>query len=214
MITIEAVPVPLPRQRVVAAQRPLTTTLPRPWVTARDIAELLHHVAKMRCGGPPDSPNSLANDPAERATFPARKAKMFTRIARQAERTRLDDYSRQVRQVAGNARRAAEQAQHQLPQQQAGPNQRKHPTTSLTVMGPDHRTPGPVLLDTARQPVFVTIGHSLDALRAGEHVLLLTVVASSSSADGGPTGPAARTGRGRRGPSGGTAHLRRRHLRH
>ena len=31
MITAEAVPVPLPRQRVVAAQRPLTTTLPRPW---------------------------------------------------------------------------------------------------------------------------------------------------------------------------------------
>jgi len=30
MITAEAVPVPLPRQRVVAAQRPLTTTLPRP----------------------------------------------------------------------------------------------------------------------------------------------------------------------------------------
>ena len=36
MITTEAVPVPLPRQRVVADQRPLTTTLPMPWV-ARDL---------------------------------------------------------------------------------------------------------------------------------------------------------------------------------
>ena len=31
MITAAAVPVPLPRQRVAADQRPLTPTLPSPW---------------------------------------------------------------------------------------------------------------------------------------------------------------------------------------
>ena len=94
-------------------------------VTARDIADLLHHLAKMRCGGPPDNPNGVAIDPAERAAFLTRKAELFTRIARRAERTRVDDYSRQVRQMAADARRAADQAQHQLPQQQVGPNQRR-----------------------------------------------------------------------------------------
>ena len=93
--------------------------------TARDIADLLHHLAKMRCGEPPDSANGVAIDPAERAAFLTRKAKLFTRIARQAERTRVDDYSRQVRQMAADAHRAADQAQHQLPQQQVGPKQRR-----------------------------------------------------------------------------------------
>jgi hypothetical protein len=94
-------------------------------VTARDIADLLHHLATMRCGGPLNSPNGVAIDPAGRAAFLTRKAKLFTRIARQAERTRVDDYSRQVRQMAADARRAADQAQHQLPQQQVGPNPRR-----------------------------------------------------------------------------------------
>jgi hypothetical protein len=73
-------------------------------VTACDIADLLHHLATMRCGGPPDSLTGVAIDPAERAAFLARKAQLFTRIARQAERTRVDDYSRQVRQMAADAR--------------------------------------------------------------------------------------------------------------
>jgi hypothetical protein len=41
---------------------------------------------------------------------------LFTRIARRAEWTRVDDYSRQARQMAADAHAAAEQAQLQLPQ--------------------------------------------------------------------------------------------------
>ena len=96
-------------------------------VTARDIADLLHHLAEMRC-----TPAGVINhdiDPAERAAFLSRKAALFTRIARRAERTRVDDYSRQVRQMAADAHAAAEQAQLQLPQPRVGPNQRR--TTDL-----------------------------------------------------------------------------------
>ena len=89
-------------------------------ITARDIADLLHHLAEMRCSTPAGI-NGI--DPAERAAFLSRKADLFTRIARRAERTRVDDYSRQVRQMATDARTAAEQAQ--LPQQQVGPDQRR-----------------------------------------------------------------------------------------
>jgi hypothetical protein len=97
-------------------------------VTARDIADLLHHLAQMRCSTPAGVLNNVI-DPAERAAFLSRKADLFTRIARSAERTRVDDYSRQVRQMAADARAAAEQAQLQLPQPRVGPNQRR--TTDL-----------------------------------------------------------------------------------
>jgi len=90
-------------------------------VTARDIADLLHHAAEMRCS------TRAGIDPAERAAFLSRKAALFTRIARRAERTRVDDYSRQVRQMATDARTAAEQARLQLPQQRVGPDQRRTP---------------------------------------------------------------------------------------
>ena len=92
-------------------------------VTARDIADLLHHLAEMRCS---DGVNNVI-DPAERAGFLSRKAELFTRLARGAERTRVDDYSRQVRQMATDAHTAAEQAQLQLPQQRVGPDQRRTP---------------------------------------------------------------------------------------
>ena len=91
-------------------------------VTAHDIADLLHHLAEMRCG-----------DPAERAAFLSRKADLFTRIARHAEQTRVDDYSRQVRQMATDARTAADQTQ--LPPQQVGPNQRRTPDGPLATDG-------------------------------------------------------------------------------
>ena len=90
-------------------------------VTVRDIADLLHHAAEMRCSAR-DGINNVI-DPAERAAFLSRKAELFTRIAQDAEQTRVDDYSRQVRQMATDARTAAEQAQ--LPQQQVGPDQRR-----------------------------------------------------------------------------------------
>lgn len=93
-------------------------------VTARDIADLLHHLAEMRCSDGVDN----VIDPAERARFLSRKAELFTRLARSAERTRVDDYSRQVRQMATDARNAAEHAQLQLPQQRVGPNQRRTPS--------------------------------------------------------------------------------------
>ena len=92
-------------------------------VTVRDIADLLHHLAEMRCTTPADVINVI--DPAERAAFLSRKADLFTRIAQDAERTAVDDYSRQVRQMATDARAAAEQAQLQLPQPQVGPDQRR-----------------------------------------------------------------------------------------
>ena len=98
-------------------------------VTVRDIADLLHHAAEMRCSTR-DGINNVI-DPAERAAFLSRKAALFTRIAQDAERTRVNDYSRQVRQMATDARTAAEQAQ--LPQQQVGPDQRRtsdHPPIS------------------------------------------------------------------------------------
>ena len=91
-------------------------------VTARDIADLLHHLAEMRCS---THAGSAGTDPAERAEFLSSKAALFTRIARHAERTRVDDYSRQVRQMAADARAAAEQAQPQLPHPRVGPDQRR-----------------------------------------------------------------------------------------
>jgi hypothetical protein len=87
-------------------------------VTAADIAEFLHHLARIRCGISGADPI----DPVERAAFLSRKAALFTRIADQAERTRVDAYSQQVRQIA---RTAADQAQLQLPQQRVGSNQRR-----------------------------------------------------------------------------------------
>ena len=102
-------------------------------VTVRDIADLLHHAAKMRCSTR-DGINNVI-DPAERAAFLSRKAELFTRIAQDAERTGVDDYSRQVRQMATDARTAAEQAQLQLPQQQVGPDQRRTSARPLTSRG-------------------------------------------------------------------------------
>jgi hypothetical protein len=95
-------------------------------VTARDIADLLHHAAEMRCS-PRNGVINNVIDPAERAAFLSRKAELFTRIARDAERTRVDDYSRQVRQMATDARAAAEQARLLLPQQRVGPDQKRTP---------------------------------------------------------------------------------------
>lgn len=103
-------------------------------VTARDIADLLHHLAEMRCS-PRDGVINNVIDPAERAAFLSRKAELFTRIARRAERTRVDDYSRQVRQMAADARAAAEQARLQLPQQRVGPDQRRTPDHPLATDG-------------------------------------------------------------------------------
>jgi hypothetical protein len=87
-------------------------------VTAADIAEFLHHLARMRCG-------ITGADPAERAAFLSRKAALFTRIADQAERTRVDAYSQHIRQIADTARAAADQARLQLPQQRVGPTPRR-----------------------------------------------------------------------------------------
>lgn len=94
-------------------------------VTAHDIADLLHHLAEMLCG------HSGATDPAQRAAFLTRKANLFTQIARRAERTGVDAYTRQVRQMAANARIAAGQAQQQLPQQRVGPTQRRTSDSAL-----------------------------------------------------------------------------------
>ena len=94
-------------------------------VTARDIADLLHQFSELRGATRGDGTTSI--DPAERAAFLSRKAELFTRIARDAERNGVDAYSRQVRQMATDARAAAEQARLQLPQQRVGPDQRRTP---------------------------------------------------------------------------------------
>jgi hypothetical protein len=99
-------------------------------VTARDIADLLHHLAEMRCRARTDP-----IDPTERAAFLTSKAELFTRIARRAERTRVDDYSRQVRQMATDARIAADHTQPQLPAQRVGPDQRRTTASPLTTDG-------------------------------------------------------------------------------
>jgi hypothetical protein len=77
-------------------------------VTARDIAQFLHHHAELRAG-------PRGDDPAERAAFLHRKADLFTRIADQAARIRTDAYIEQVRQLATDARTAAQKADLQLP---------------------------------------------------------------------------------------------------
>jgi hypothetical protein len=92
-------------------------------VTARDIADLPHHHAQMRCG-------PLGDHPAARAEFLHRKADLLTRIADQAARTRVDDYVEQVRQMATEARAAADHPYPQLPRQRVGPNQRRTPDHS------------------------------------------------------------------------------------
>jgi hypothetical protein len=99
-------------------------------ITARDIADLLHHLADMRCAAATPS-----TDPADRAAFLTRKAELLTQIARDAERTRIDDYSRQARQIATDARAAAEQAREQLPKTQVGPDQRREAGSPPTTDG-------------------------------------------------------------------------------
>ena len=86
-------------------------------VTAHDIAEFLHHLAELRNGHA-----ESVIDPAQRAAFLSRKADLFTRLAEQAEHTRIDAYSQQIRQMADTARTAAEHVQPQLPTEATGAN--------------------------------------------------------------------------------------------
>ena len=90
-------------------------------VTAHDIAEFLHHLADLRNGQP------RADEPAKRVAFLTRKAQLFSRIA--AKHARTDpDYATQVRQIALNARAAADQAALPLlPRQRVGPNPGRTP---------------------------------------------------------------------------------------
>ncbi|WP_219419414.1 hypothetical protein [Pseudonocardia nigra] len=87
-------------------------------VTARDIAEFLHHLAELRRG--PGGP-----DPAGRTAFLTRKAELFTRIADQSDHSHRNGYSEQARQIADNARAAAGPAHPELPRQRVGPNPRR-----------------------------------------------------------------------------------------
>ena len=88
-------------------------------VTSRDITELLHCLAHLHWG-------VHSGDPAERTAFLHRKAELFTRIADQHAR-RDPTYSAEVRQLAANARTAAENTDLRLPKQRTGPNQRRTP---------------------------------------------------------------------------------------
>lgn len=83
-------------------------------VTARDIADFLHHLADLRC-------RTRSDDPAEQAAFQARKAELFTRIADQSARS-YPRYAEQVRQMANDAHAAANP---ELPQPRVGPNQKR-----------------------------------------------------------------------------------------
>ena len=119
-------------------------------VTAHDIADLLHHLAELRNGH-----DESVIDPAQRAAFLSRKADLFTRLAEQAEHTRIDAYSQQIRQMADAARAAAEHVQPQLPTAATGANSEENsPPSAHHGVGPDRRrTPGPVLIDTASRRV-------------------------------------------------------------
>ncbi|MGH3748039.1 MAG: hypothetical protein ACRDT8_11630 [Micromonosporaceae bacterium] len=100
-------------------------------VTARDIAEFLHHLADLRCA--PNGP-----DPAQRAEFLACKAALLSRIADQAERTRSDTYSQQVRQIANTAHATATAAadQQRLPKQRVvGPKPKRTTSPSPNTSG-------------------------------------------------------------------------------
>jgi DNA replication protein DnaC len=99
-------------------------------VTAHDIAEFLHHLAELRNGH-----DESVIDPAQRAAFLSRKADLFTRLAEQAEHTRIDAYSQQIRQMADTARAAADHVQTQLPQQRLGPTPRRTPHRPPTTSG-------------------------------------------------------------------------------
>ena len=99
-------------------------------VTAHDIADFLHHLAELRNG----HDESVIN-PAQRAAFLSRKADLFTRLAEQAEHTRIDAYSQQIRQMADTARAAADHVQPQLPQQRLGPTPRRTPHRPPTTSG-------------------------------------------------------------------------------
>jgi hypothetical protein len=111
-------------------------------VTGRDIAEFLHDYADLRC-------TPRADDPAERAAFPDRKADLFTSMANQAARGRTASYTdawiEQVRQMATDARTAANHARlEQLPQQRVGPNRGEPPSANPQPVGPrPRRSPGP-----------------------------------------------------------------------
>ena len=88
-------------------------------VTAADIAEFLHHLANLRLGEPP------AGDPTDRIAFLARKSELFSRIAQQYTRTD-PGYAEQVRQMAIDARAAADHAAALQPhRQRVGPKHRR-----------------------------------------------------------------------------------------
>jgi hypothetical protein len=93
-------------------------------VTARDIADFLDHLARLRLGG--------HDDPDGRAAFLTHKAQLLTRIADQHADTD-PGYSQEVRQSADDARAAARRCTTGLPQQRVGPNHRRTP----------HRPPDP-----------------------------------------------------------------------
>ena len=54
---------------------------------------------------PQRAPTSPSSIPPERAAFLSRKADLFTRLAEQAEHTRIDAYSQQIRQMADDRTR-------------------------------------------------------------------------------------------------------------
>jgi hypothetical protein len=100
-------------------------------VTAHDIAEFLHHLAELRNG---HAESVIV--PAQRAAFLSRKADLFTRLAEQAEHTRIDAYSQQIRQMADTARAAAaDHVQPQLSQQRPGPTPKRTPHRQPTTGG-------------------------------------------------------------------------------
>jgi len=87
-------------------------------VAAADVADFLHHLANLRLGEP------HADDPHERVAFLARKSELFNRIAQQYTRTD-PGYAEQVRQMAIDARAAADHAALQPQRQRVGPKQRR-----------------------------------------------------------------------------------------
>lgn len=110
-------------------------TSPAEPVTASEITEFLHHLARLRSHG-------LADDPAERTALLAHKAELFTRIAQQPSTDSA--HADQARQIAQHARNTAARHAH---------NADKHDTTdtNTAMISPQTARPGTLPNHTTRR---------------------------------------------------------------
>lgn len=115
-------------------------------VTARDIADLLHHLAEMRCAAPTD-----AIDPTERAAFlTARQSCSPGSLETPNRPASTTAAAKSARWPPTPAPPPHRPSRNFRPSNGWGQIREEHPLGRSPGMGPDHRrTPGPVLVDRA-----------------------------------------------------------------